>query len=409
MKAMRMLIIGRTWPEPDSTAAGSRMMQLIYCFKNAGYELYFSSSSAHSDYSSRLKTIDVQVKSIVLNDSSFDVWVRKLKPDLVLFDRFMTEEQYGWRIAENCPEALRILDKEDLHSLRKSREEALKSGKPFEPEVWLRHDDTLRELASIFRSDMSLIISSYEMDLLRQKAQVPESLLWHLPFMIDPVIDSTLPPYENRSGFLVIGNGRHRPNSDSVHWLKEDIWPLIRRELPDTKLYVYGAYLPAGIRALDEPDAGFHVHGKASNLAAVMETARVLLAPLRFGAGIKGKLADSMRFGTPSMTTPIGAEGMHGNMPWSGIIASDPAEMARAAVRLYTDKNLWAKAQKQGAVIINSLYSKATHEATLMKRIVLLREQLPEFRTRNLLGRMLLHHQMASTRYMGKWIEAKNN
>jgi hypothetical protein len=215
-------------------------------------------------------------------------------------------------------------------------------------------------------------------------------------------------PFNSRSGFIFIGNGKHKPNTDAVKWLREAIWPGIRLLLPEAKMEVYGAYLPAAIRALDDPSKGFHVRGWVPDALDVIGKSRVQLAPLRFGAGIKGKLTDSMMCGTPSVTTPTGAEGMHEGYPWSGVVAFDAEDFVKSALRLHTDEATWNLAQKRGEAIINNLYSKARHRAALLGRIKLVQEQLHLFRSRNLIGAMLMHHRMASTKYLSKWIEAKN-
>src|SRR5690554_5041151 len=125
-----MLIIGHTFPEPSTTAAGSRMMQLIELFQQEGHQITFASTAAISERSANLEKLDVSTKKIRLNDPSFDGFIKKLDPGIVIFDRYITEEQFGWRVTENCPKALKILDTEDLHFLRKSREEAVRNGKP---------------------------------------------------------------------------------------------------------------------------------------------------------------------------------------------------------------------------------------------------------------------------------------
>ena len=122
----KLLIIGFVWPEPKSSAAGVRMMQLIDFFLSEGYQITFASSSLKGDKSLNLASKGIQERRIELNNSSFDLFISKLNPTVVLFDRFMMEEQFGWRVAQQCPNALKILDTEDLHCLRKAREEAFK-------------------------------------------------------------------------------------------------------------------------------------------------------------------------------------------------------------------------------------------------------------------------------------------
>ena len=160
-----LLIVGFVWPEPKSSAAGSRMMQLIEVFQSANYDITFASACSKTDHAFDLLSIGVKTENIILNDSSFDTFVKNLDPTIVLFDRFMVEEQFGWRVAEQCPDALRLLDTEDLHSLRKGRQQALKDNKSFD-KSYLQNDTAKREIASILRCDLSFIISQVEIEIL---------------------------------------------------------------------------------------------------------------------------------------------------------------------------------------------------------------------------------------------------
>lgn len=103
------MITGFVWPEPNSTATGIRMLQLIDLFLKKGFTVTFVCAAPKSEKSFNLETLNIQTFDILLNNSSFDSLVKDINPDFVLFDRFLTEEQFGWRIAENCPEAIRIL------------------------------------------------------------------------------------------------------------------------------------------------------------------------------------------------------------------------------------------------------------------------------------------------------------
>jgi len=126
MQPNLVLIIGTVWPEPSSTAAGSRMLQLIQHFQLQKWKVVFASSASFSEFMFDLKLLDVATYPIELNNSAFDDLIQQLNPDFVVFDRFMTEEQYGWRVAENCPKSIRILNTEDLHFLRTVRQDCYK-------------------------------------------------------------------------------------------------------------------------------------------------------------------------------------------------------------------------------------------------------------------------------------------
>jgi glycosyltransferase involved in cell wall biosynthesis len=407
----KILIIGSVWPEPDSSAAGTRMLQLISLFREEGFLVTFASPAMDSDFMIDLTLVGVVKKSIALNCSSFDAFVKELNPSVVLFDRFMMEEQFGWRVSENCPDAIRLLDTEDLHCLRVARQNAFKEKRCFEEENILKEEVAKREIASILRCDLSLMISEYEIELLTKRFKLDSSLLFYLPFLVEPIssIDLVkLPSFEERNNFIFIGNFLHEPNWNAVQYLKETIWPLIKMQIPQAVVNVYGAYPSQKVVQLNNVKEGFNIKGRAANAHDVVGQARVVLAPLRFGAGLKGKLLEAMQCGTPSVTTSIGAESMHGDLPWNGFIANDVEIFVTESVRLYHNKRLWLQAQENGIKIINRRYVRVLFENDFKRQIKWLQDNLQQHRTSNFMGSLLQHHTMKSTKYMSMWIEEKN-
>ena len=406
-----VLIIGFVWPEPNSSAAGGRIVQLISIFKEQGFEVTFASPAMDSDYMVDLNSLGVKKKSIALNCSSFDVFVKELNPSIVLFDRFMIEEQFGWRVAENCPNALRLLDTEDLHCLRLARQKAFKENRPFSTDDLLEEGVAKREIASILRCDVSLMISEYEMELLQTVFKIDSKILYYLPLLLEPIEDSMIqksPSFEERNYFVFIGNFLHEPNWNAVQYLKETIWPLIRKQLPEAVLHIYGAYPSQKVLQLHQPKQGFYIMGRADDAQEVVKNARVVLAPLRFGAGIKGKLLEAMQCGTPSVTTTIGAESMCGDLPWNGFVTDNPQVFADKAIELYQEKLLWLKAQKNGFEIVEKRYLKSVFENDFVEHILETQTHLKQHRLHNFMGSMLQHHTLTSTKYMSRWIEEKN-
>jgi glycosyltransferase involved in cell wall biosynthesis len=403
-----LLIIGIVWPEPNSSAAGSRMLQLIEVFKNHNWKITFASSATKTDFCFDPKDLGIETHAIEINNSSFDTFIKQLNPDCVLFDRFITEEQFGWRVSEICPAAMRIIDTEDLHCLRAARQQAFKEGKEFE-ESYLINDTAKREIASVLRSDLSLIISNVEMELLQSFFKVDKCLLHYIPFLLDKMDDKVKwKSFEERSHFISIGNFLHEPNWNAVLYLKESIWPLIRKQLPSAEMHVYGAYPSQKVEQLHNAKEGFLIKGRAEDAKEVMSNTKVCLAPLRFGAGLKGKLIEAMQCGTPSVTTDIGAEGMHNNLPWNGAIENTAETFAKSAVELYTNETLWKQSQQNGIQIINECFDKNLFEEQFVNRINDLQSNLKSHRQQNFTGAMLMNHTASSTKYMSKWIEEKN-
>jgi glycosyltransferase involved in cell wall biosynthesis len=407
----KLLIIGFVWPEPNSSAAGGRMMQLISIFKQNGFEIIFASPALDSDFMVDLSEFGVKKISIELNNASFDEFIIELNPDVVLFDRFMIEEQFGWRVSENCPKAIRLLDTEDLHCLRTARQKAFKENRAFVLNDLLSEEVAKREIASILRCDLSFIISEFEMEVLKNVFKIDSALLHYLPFLVDKMSEqdlSDLPSFEDRQNFVFIGNFLHEPNWNTVQYLKEAIWPLIKKQFPEAVLEVFGAYPSQKVLQLHQPKNGFFIMGRAADANEIVRKSRVVLAPIRFGAGLKGKLLEAMQCGTPSVTTTIGSEGMHNNLPWNGFITNDIQEFANHAISLYQNENFWKQSQKNGITIVNECFQKSKYSAQLIEIVNSLLNDSESHRLHNFMGSLLQHHTLKSTKYMAKWIEAKN-
>ncbi len=411
MQPQQLLIIGLVWPEPKSSAAGSRMLQIIRLFINQGFQITFASAAQESEFSADFSDLGVTKVKIALNSDSFNVFIKNLNPAIVVFDRFVMEEQYSWRVAEQCPNAIRILDTEDLHCLRAARHQALKKNKTFTPQDVLLEPISKREIASILRSDLSLIISEFEMDLLKNIFKIQENLYYYLPFLVDKPIENSLqnlPTFSQRKDFVFIGNFFHEPNIDGVLHLKQNIWPLLKKEFSAAQIYIYGAYMPEKIKQLHQPKNGFHIMGRTENAFDILQNARILIAPLRFGAGQKGKLLEAMQYGTPSITTTIGAEAMAGNLTWNGYIGDDLTDFIKQAILYYHDEKLWQMAQKNGLDIITQRFQKQLFEANFKIKMGQLKQNLQQHRQHNFMGQLLLHHTANSTKYLSKWIQTKN-
>ncbi|CAM1363630.1 Glycosyltransferase [Tenacibaculum litopenaei] len=403
-----VVVIGYVWVSPKASAAGSRMLQLIAFFLRNEYTVTFATPAQKNKEAFDLQSLGVKEASIELNHESFDDFIKREAPTVVLFDRYMMEEQFGWRVAEACPEALRILDTEDLHCLRLARQQAVKKGSPFAVESLLESDMAKRELAAIYRSDVSLIISSYEMTLLTSLFKVPKSLLYHLPFMYPKMPENTgNSDFESRKNFVFVGNFLHAPNVDAVLQLRS-LWKLIRKQLPEAELHIYGAYPTQQIQECHKPTMGLFVKGYVEDAEIPVKEARVVLAPIRFGAGIKGKLTEAMRMLTPSVTTKIGAEGMHDGLPWNGVVVDSELDFVTAAVDLYRNREAWEQAREHGIQLINKHYEQELLSARLLAQIEQRLDNLSQDRRANFIGSMLQYKTLQATKYMSKWITEKN-
>ncbi|ARN77003.1 hypothetical protein BST97_02745 [Nonlabens spongiae] len=404
MNSKILAIIAPHLPESNSTAAGSRMMQLIRMFQEMNFEIHFCSTAAFSPEKVTGVLKNLELKHIAVNDDVFDTWIKKLQPDCVLFDRFYIEEQFHWRVKKSIPEARTILDTEDLHFLRKARQRAIMNNEPVD-NINFNHPDTYREIASIKRCDLSLIISTFEMNLLQETFSIKPETIFYLPLLHEHHKEICRPPFEETADFVHIGNFKHAPNEDAVWQLKKHIWPQIRTQLPKAKLHIYGSYASQKHLQWHQPKDGFLVHGYAESIEQAFAGKRVLLAPLRFGAGIKGKIFDAMHYGVPVCTTQIGAEGIADEETFCGRISGSEEAFTNNAIELYTSKSCWELSQNKGAKLLNEFFEYSAFAKAFHQRIQKL--QSASRSARALEEHMLDFHGLEHLKFKGKWIAEK--
>jgi len=403
----RILIIGYVWPEPNSSAAGSQMLATLRVYRQQGWQVEFATPAQRTEHMIDLANEGITSREIALNNDSFDEYIQQYQPDIVHFDRFMMEEQFGWRVDQYCPKALKVLDTVDLQFLRGARHQAHKENRDVTQQD-LSSDLAKREVAAILRCDIAIVISAYEMQLMQEEFKIDATILHYLPFMVDlKSLPKRTKEFSERHHFVSIGNFRHAPNWDAVLYL-QSIWPKIRAQLPEAELHIYGAYPPPKATALHNPKTGFLVKGWAESAGEVIGNARICLAPLRFGAGLKGKLLDAMVMQTPSVTTSIGAEGMLlKDRRWPGEVVDDIDGFVEKSVKLYNNEQTWLSAQSQTKEHLQQ-FDRESLANNYVKKIGQVRQNLAQHRLNNFTGAMLKHHSMTSTKYLSKWIMEKN-
>jgi glycosyltransferase involved in cell wall biosynthesis len=341
---------------------------------------------------------------------------------MVIFDRFYAEEAYSFHFREYCPHALRVLDMQDMHSLRLGREEVvlrkrdedvevqdpfgrLEESIQYEPRAY--DEKLLRELASLHRSDLAMVCSPREIVLL-EKLGLARQKLVPASFWVEPMGSVQRTTFESRKNFVFLGGFKHPPNVDAVKVLAESIWPKIHQLLPESSLHIYGAFCPPQLAKNFKHIPNLQIHGFASSLEDILTEHRVMLAPLRFGAGIKGKIVDAWNFGLPVVSTGIGMEGMTNcSGLWGGRIANAVDDYVAAAVDLYSNQPEWAQTSRRGIELNLELFplSQWDHVVKKLKYSIQHRDEL---RNRDYHGAILWHHTARSTEYFSRWIECKN-
>ena len=255
------------------------------------------------------------------------------------------------------------------------------------------------------------MISRKEIEILQNQFKIDDSSLYYLPFLEEKIAEDKIKSwntFEEREHFMFIGNFIHEPNFNCVQTLKKDIWPILRKRIPNAELHIYGAYPSQKVLQLNNPKEKFFIKGRADNAQETMSKYKVLLAPINFGAGVKGKFVDAMQTGTPNVTTAVGAEAMQGNLDWNGFISKDVDAFVDASFVLYTDAEKWQNAQINGVILHNKNYDKTLFQTDFINRVNELMEQLNQHRNQNFFGQILQHHTNQSTKYMSLWIEEKN-
>jgi glycosyltransferase involved in cell wall biosynthesis len=403
-KEKTLLVIGHVWPESKTTAAGRRMLQLLKGARSFFKEIIFVSPAQKSEFSDSLHSfVDYEI-SISLNDSNFDISLKDWNPNVVIYDRFLVEEQFGWRVQKNCPKAIQILDTEDLHSLRISREKAYKKSIEWTPNLWMQDDVFNREMAALSRVDYSLLISRFEIQLLKENIPfIPSESFLYLPFCEENSELKQGLPFSERKDIVTIGNLHHSPNIQSVEYIYNILWPKIHKALPNVHMKIYGPYAPERIKQLHKPEKNFHILGRAESVEEVFTNAKLCLAPLWFGAGIKGKLMEAMLYGLPSVTTPIGAESMV-DFPneWGGVISDDSEKIIESVINLYTQQDHWDEAQKLGFKNFKKQFQTEGQIQKLFTEIL----NNPHPKKTNF-QKLLNFHSNKHYQYFSRWIEGK--
>lgn len=401
----KLLVIGYIWPEPQKTAAGYRLLQIIDLFIDQGYTVIFCSAARIKSTSKEpLVARDIALIPISLNDDSLDKVLKNEQPQIVLYDRFLIEEQYGWRVRQVLPDAIQILDTEDLHFLRAARENmalnkvTLEQG--FENEL------AIREISSMRRVDLSIIISIYEMKLLQYQFSMRMDQLFYLPFLVEHnEIDHRIKKailYSNRVDYCTIGNLRHAPNVDSIEVLQREIWPLIKEQQSDAVLHIYGPNAPKKILELHDPSSGFLIKGHTAHVDRALSKHRVLLAPLRYGAGLKGKVFDAMKNGLPIVGTAIAFEGIRENLA-----VDAPVNFANNAIEIYKNPVLWQQQTADNFELLKMNFDKHAFAKAFYSKINALIKSLRK--SKSLTDKIALYHADKQFKYLYYWINEKKN
>lgn len=348
----QVLIIDVRTPTPDRDSGSLRMINLMQLLIAQGYAVTFlAENPAHGGaYTEALQQLGVEAWwHPWLSDPTRWLSEHAARFDTVILSRHYVASVYLPLVRRYAPRAKVLFDTVDLHYLREQREAEL-SGDP------ARHRAAAttrqQELQLIRETDITLVVSSFEQSLLQH--EVPGARIEVLSNV--HTVAGSRQPGPTREGLLFVGGYRHPPNVDAVCWLVEAILPLIRAQMPSLELHLIGADAPEAVRALKQ-QPGVCFHGHVPDLDPYLDGCRIALAPLRYGAGVKGKINQSMAHGQPVVATPCAVEGMHLRDGHDVLVALEPQAFADAVVRLYRDPGLWQQLSEHGLDNVRKHYS----------------------------------------------------
>ncbi len=364
------LVVDDTVPRPDRDAGSVITLAQMRVLRRLGWRVTFAPASgvavADTDRQA-LERLGVEV-ALPPQHPSVAQYLRDHGPelDLVQIVRFGNAAALGPAVRELAPRAKLLFAPADLHFLREAREAALLGNRRDAP---LRRKRRASELACVRAADATLLLSDHEQALLA--AETDPAKLHVLRWIAEPAPSG--PDFGARDGLLFMGGFAHRPNVDAVRWYAEAILPVLRRLRPGLVLHVVGADPPPEIAGLAGPD--IVVHGWVRDLGAVLDRVRLSLAPLRYGAGFKGKVATSLSHGVPVVATPVAVEGT-GLEDGDGVaVARAPDAFARAIAHLHDDPAAWSTLSRRAVERVRALYS--PEAATTIYRRLLASLDLP--------------------------------
>ena len=347
----RILVVDAYTPEPDQDSGSLRLTYLMKCFRDLGYGVTFlpDNRAYAGAYTRALQRIGVEVVH--------DPWLGSLQRflgerggefDFVMVSRHYVASKYIGPVRRHCPGARFMFDTVDLHYLREERQAELEDSLPLRRSA----AQTKRaEVAVIEAADVTLVVSPVEKTVLAEAA--PDARV-HIVSNVHEVVGSRK-PWAERKDLFFVGGYQHPPNIDAAQWFVNEIWPRVRAELPEAIFHLIGSKAPDSVRALD--GNGVRFHGFVESLEPWLDDCRLAVAPLRYGAGIKGKVNISMSRGQPVVATPMAVEGMFAKPGRDVLVAESAEDFAAEIVRVYRDEDLWNRVSASGLENVRRYFS----------------------------------------------------
>ena len=368
----RVLVIDHLIPMPDRDSGSVDAYNMMLVLRDFGYQVTFASDDSltfRPKYTRALQRVGVEVLHRPYVSTIKDhVAEHGARYDLVILMRASVMRSHIDDIRSHCPSAKIIFHTVDLHFLRFERQARLEQS-----ESVGRQAESARalELSLIDRADIATVVGSQELELLRDTHQKQNVRL--LPYSRHN--RGTLIPFERRSDIVFVGGFNHAPNIDAVRWLVKEIMPIVWKASPEIALHVVGPDAPDAFAKLAGPRVIFHGH--IADLDAFLDERRISLAPLRYGAGIKGKIGHAMSIGLPSVATNLAVEGMSIGGGDGVLVADSPEEIAATILRLHGDGDLWQRLSLAAVAKADALWGVEASQSRLRSLLAELSLDVP--------------------------------
>lgn len=336
---LRILVVDTTTPQVDRDSGSVRAFNLMTALIELGHSVDFMpddrrASGIHTD---RLHAAGIRSRH---DAPSYPRVFRDQQYDVLIVSRYHLAHFLLPLCRAVSPRTRTVFDTVDLHHLREMREAELRRSRRL---ARLAGRTRALELECVRLADATWVVSPHEVELLGTACpQCPVGVVPNIH-----TLEQNPPGFSERRDLLFVGGSQHPPNADAVRWLVRDIFPHVVRQLPDITLHLVGKGLDAVVRDIEQLP-GVRIHGHVPDLGTLLRSARIGLAPLRFGAGVKGKVNQYMAAGLPVVSTPCGAEGMHLTDGKDVLLAEDAEGFAGAICRLHEDPALWTQLATAG-------------------------------------------------------------
>ena len=345
----RVLVIDDRYPTPRRDAGSQAVVSHMLSMQRLGFAVVFAAAdlSGGTDEAG-LDGMGISCRCRPWAGSLEEVLQREANGFAAVYIHRIGNTRYLPLIRHYQPRARVIYSVADLHHIRLSRQAAVENR----PEL-LEASHRLRaaELAAIRYADSVITHSSFEAGLIRQ--EVPDAAVHVVPWTM--TAQPTKTRFDQRRGIAFVGNYAHAPNLDAALWLVQEVMPTVRRLNPAVECLLVGAGMPDVLRQLVAP--GVRALGYVDHLAGVYDQVRLTVAPLTFGAGVKGKVFESMAAGLPCACTPVAAEGLDLPDALAALVAEDPAQLAAILVRLHEDGAFNAECRAVGLAYVRRALS----------------------------------------------------